>query len=81
MSDGEVTVNAVIRDRFRHYAPASYSTLQAGDVLILQAEPAALERLVARAKLELGDQGRGAGGHRQRRGRRDGGGGDRRLRR
>ena len=53
MSDGEVTVNAIIRGRFRQYAPASHSIMQASDVLILQAEPAALERLVARAKLEL----------------------------
>ena len=53
LSDGEVAVNAVIRDRFRHYAPPSYSTLEAGDLLILQAEPAALERLIARAKLQL----------------------------
>jgi di/tricarboxylate transporter len=53
MGDGEVTVNAIIRDRSRHYAPASYSILRAGDVLILQADPAALERLVARGRLEL----------------------------
>lgn len=53
LSEGEVTVNAVIRDQFRHYALPSYATLRAGDVLILQAEPAALERLVARARLEL----------------------------
>lgn len=53
MSDGDVMVTAVIRDRFRHYAPAPYWTLMAGDVLILQAEPAALERLVGRAALKL----------------------------
>jgi di/tricarboxylate transporter len=53
LGDGEVTVNAVIRDRVRHHAPASRSTLRAGDMLILQAEPAALERLVARGRLEL----------------------------
>jgi di/tricarboxylate transporter len=53
MSDGEVSVNAIIRDRFRQHAPASHAILQAGDVLILQAEPATLERLVARAKLVL----------------------------
>jgi di/tricarboxylate transporter len=51
LSDGEVTVKAIIRDRFRHYAPPSYATLQAGDALILRAEPAALERLVGRANL------------------------------
>jgi di/tricarboxylate transporter len=53
MSEGEVTVTAIIREQFRRYVPASHWMLYPDDVLILQGEPAALERVVARAKLEL----------------------------
>jgi di/tricarboxylate transporter len=53
LGEGDVSVTTVIRERFRRYAPASHWTLHPGDVLILQGEPAALERLVARAKLDL----------------------------
>jgi di/tricarboxylate transporter len=53
LGEGEVTVTTVIRERFRRYVPSSHWQLLAGDVLLLQGEPAALERLVARAKLQL----------------------------
>lgn len=53
LSEGEVAVTTIIRERFRRYVPASHWTLYAEDVLLLQGEPAALERLVARANLEL----------------------------
>lgn len=53
LGDGEVTVTTIIRERFRRYTPSANWQLYAGDILLLQGEPAALERLVARAKLEL----------------------------
>lgn len=53
LSDGEVAVTAVLRGHFRYHAPVAHWPLQAGDMLILQAEPAALERLVGRAGLKL----------------------------
>ena len=53
MGDGEVTVTTIIREQFRRYAPSSHWVLYPDDVLILQGEQAALERVVARAKLEL----------------------------
>ncbi|WP_137389047.1 SLC13 family permease [Rhodoligotrophos defluvii] len=53
LSEGEVNVTAIIRERFRRYTPADHWTLQADDLLILEGEPAALEQLVARARLKL----------------------------
>ena len=53
LAQGEVTVTAVDRGDTRHFAPAGRWPLRAGDVLILQGEDAALQRVVARAKLEL----------------------------
>jgi di/tricarboxylate transporter len=53
MSEGEATVTSIIRERFRRYTPAADWTLYPDDTLILQGEPAALERLVARAGLQL----------------------------
>ncbi|WP_342642595.1 SLC13 family permease [Rhodoligotrophos ferricapiens] len=53
LSEGEVDVTTIIRERFRRYTPSDHWTLNADDVLILEGEPAALERLVARARLKL----------------------------
>jgi di/tricarboxylate transporter len=53
LGEGDVHVGAIIRERFRRYTPADHWTLQAGDVLLLEGEPAALERVVATAKLAL----------------------------
>lgn len=53
MGEGEVAVTTIIRERFRRYTPAADWTLYADDTLILQGESAALERLVARAGLQL----------------------------
>ena len=53
MGDGEVTVTAIIREHFRRYAPSAHWMLYPDDVLILQGEQAALERVIARAKLKL----------------------------
>ena len=53
MSDGEVTVTTVIREGGRRYTPGRNWTLYPEDILILQGEPAALDRLVGRTKLTL----------------------------
>ncbi|MFO1048170.1 MAG: SLC13 family permease [Geminicoccaceae bacterium] len=53
MSDGEVTVTTVIREGGRRYTPGRNWTLYPEDILILQGDPAALDRLVGRAKLTL----------------------------
>ncbi len=53
LSEGDVTVTSIIRERFRRYTPAADWTLYPDDALLLQGEPAALERLVARAGLQL----------------------------
>jgi di/tricarboxylate transporter len=56
LAEGEVDVAMIIRERFRRYTPADHWTLNADDVLLLKGDPAALERVVARAKLRLGDR-------------------------
>lgn len=53
LSDGEVTVVALLREGERRDAPGEDCMLRTGDRLILAGEPEALEGLVARAKLEL----------------------------
>ncbi|MEN0073584.1 MAG: SLC13 family permease [Paracraurococcus sp.] len=53
LSDGDVTVAALLRDGRRRESPGGTCELQAGDRLILAGEPEALEALVARAKLTL----------------------------
>ena len=52
LGDGEVTLATIIREQFRRYAPGSHWVLYPEDVLILQGEQAALERVIARAKLQ-----------------------------
>ena len=51
--DGEVVVGTIIRERFRRFVPDPVSLLHENDVLLLQGDPDALERLIARARLEL----------------------------
>lgn len=53
LADDEVRVTTIIRERFRRAVPARDWTLQPDDTLILEGEPAALERIVARARLKL----------------------------
>ena len=53
LADGEVTVTTIIREQFRRYAPSSHWVLYPEDVLILQGEQAALERVIGRTKLQL----------------------------
>jgi di/tricarboxylate transporter len=56
LGEGEASVTTIIREGFRRYTPSSHWTLYADDVLLLQGDPAALERVVARAGLELATQ-------------------------
>jgi di/tricarboxylate transporter len=53
LGDGEVQVSTIIRERFRRYTPSPTWELAADDVLLLEGEPAALERIVALGKLRL----------------------------
>ena len=53
ISDGEVEVVALLRRRDRLYRPPTGTKLAANHVLILQGEPAALERIVAEGGLKL----------------------------
>jgi len=57
LGEGDVSVATIIRERYRRYTPADHWTLNAGDLLLLQGEPSALETVVAQGKLELaGDE-------------------------
>ena len=53
LGEGEVEIATIIRERFRRYTPSDNWTLNAGDVLLLEGEPSALERVVAQARLKL----------------------------
>lgn len=53
LGDGEVEVIALLRRRQRNSAPSGNTKLRAGDILILQGEPKALEKIVDAAKLTL----------------------------
>ena len=54
LGEGEVKVTTIVRERFRRYKPTAALRLRAGDVLLMEGEPAALEKAVARGRLELG---------------------------
>lgn len=56
LGENEIEVIAVLRGPTRRYEPAGNSTI--GDILILQGEPAALDRIVALEKLELTREGK-----------------------
>jgi len=56
LAEGPATLTTVVRERFRRYKPTPMLKLQAGDVLLLEGEPDALERVVARGGLELSGQ-------------------------
>jgi len=53
LAQGDVSVVAIIRENNRRYVPSGQWTLYAGDLLVLESDPTALEELVAAAKLEL----------------------------
>ena len=47
LGENEIEVITLLRSRRRRYEPAGNVVIKAGDILILQGEPAALERIVA----------------------------------
>jgi di/tricarboxylate transporter len=57
LGEGAAALTTVVRERFRRYKPTPALRLQAGDVLLLEGEPEALERIVVRGELELAGQG------------------------
>lgn len=52
-AEGDVSVVAIIREKYRRYIPAANWMLFADDILVLESDPHALRRLVAEAKLAL----------------------------
>jgi di/tricarboxylate transporter len=56
----EVEVFMIVRDGARHLPPAETLAIKAGDILLIEGEPAALDRLVDKAQLELCGEGTGA---------------------
>jgi len=60
LTEGEVEVTGVHRGERRRTVPLPDASLNAGDVLILEGEPEALERAIATSGLQLEGQHRGA---------------------
>jgi di/tricarboxylate transporter len=57
MADNEVEVFMIVRERTRHFAPDDDSVLKVDDILLIEGQPPALERMVDKAKLELAGEG------------------------
>ena len=57
LGEGQVKITTIVRERFRRYRPTPALRLRAGDLLLLEGDPNALERVVARGGLELGGKG------------------------
>jgi di/tricarboxylate transporter len=53
LGENEIEVIALVRGSTRRHEPAGNVVVKAGDILILQGEPSALERVVALEKLKL----------------------------
>jgi di/tricarboxylate transporter len=53
LGEGEVTVAAIIREHSHRYVPRPHWTLFAGDILVLQGDPTALQPMVDQAKLKM----------------------------
>lgn len=53
VSQGDISVVALVRRKDRILAPSGFLRLQSGDILILEADPQALRRLVETAGVEL----------------------------
>ena len=51
LSEGDVRVAGIVRERYRRHLPTPNEKLRANDVLLLRGETDNLERLIARAKL------------------------------
>jgi di/tricarboxylate transporter len=58
LGENEIEVITLLRGVTRRYEPAGNVVIKAGDILILQGEPAALERIVALEKLKLAREGK-----------------------
>ena len=56
LGEGALSLTTVVRERFRRYKPTPSLRLQAGDLLLLEGDPSALERVIARGGLELAGQ-------------------------
>jgi di/tricarboxylate transporter len=53
LGEQEIQVNGIVRNRVRSATPLPDATLRENDIVLLQGDPEALERVVARAGLEL----------------------------
>jgi di/tricarboxylate transporter len=53
MAEADITVVGIIRERYRRYVPSGNWTLFADDILVLEGDADALEKIVKDAKLEL----------------------------
>jgi len=53
LAQGDVAVVALVRRKDRMLAPSGYLRLQAGDILIVEADTSALQRLVKQAGLDM----------------------------
>ncbi|NUQ38967.1 MAG: SLC13 family permease [Caldilineales bacterium] len=53
ISDAEVVVIAVVREKRRHINPSGFEALRSGDLLVVQADPEDLHELIEAAGLEL----------------------------
>jgi di/tricarboxylate transporter len=60
MVDEEVELVMVVRERTRHLTPAETLMIRADDILLIEGEPVALDRIIDNAKLELSGAGAGA---------------------
>jgi di/tricarboxylate transporter len=64
LGEGELSVVAVIREKYRRYVPEPHWTLLAGDVIVMVSEPHTLQSVIGAAQLELvgaGDVGQPPG--------------------
>ena len=53
LGDGEIVVSAIVREQRRRYIPSRHWPVYAGDILILQGDPVALQPVIDGAELEL----------------------------
>jgi di/tricarboxylate transporter len=56
MGEGQVKLTTIVRERFRRYKPSPALQLRAGDVLLLEGEPVAIEKVMGQAGLALARQ-------------------------
>jgi di/tricarboxylate transporter len=61
LSDGEISVTAIIREHGRRYIPRSHWVLFDGDVVVLRADPVILHEVIAKGGLALAGAGEIAG--------------------